>query len=110
MAEEVREPTQADIQLTTARYELFKWVIPAVWIAAAWIPLQAARPITNAFAGKHTAVSVVLTFSFSLTISIALGGGFFAMWRRTRAQRDEIIRLRRRTARLETDLKNATNS
>lgn len=95
------EPTEADRQLMAARWETFKWLIPAVWIAAIWIPLQAALPIVRALAGKHTSFSVTLTFSLAITVSIALAGGFFAQWRQLRAQRAELIRLRRRVATLE---------
>ena len=94
-------PSEADRQLTAARWETFKWLIPAVWIAAIWIPLQAALPIVRAVAGKHTSLSVTLTFSLAITVSIALAGGFFAQWRQLRAQRAELIRLRRKIATLE---------
>jgi hypothetical protein len=99
MAGEAREPTQADIQLTASRYELFKWLVPAVWLIALWIPLRAALPIAKALAGKHTDLAV--TFSLSVTISLVLGGTVYALLRRGREQRSEIIRLRRRCARLE---------
>jgi hypothetical protein len=100
MAGEVREPTQTDIQLTTARYELFKWLVPAVWLVALWVPLRAALPIADALAGKHTDVAV--TFSLSITVSLVLGGTVYSLLRRSKEQREEIIRLRRRCARLET--------
>ena len=102
MLGEKQEPTQADIQLTTARYELFKWFVPAVWLGALWIPLQAALPIAKALAGENT--NVALTFSLSITVSLVLGGTVYALLRRNREQRAEIIRLRRRAARLESRL------
>lgn len=103
MAGEVQAPgpTEADRQLTAARWENFKWLIPAVWIAAIWIPLQAALPIAKVLAGKNTHVDVTLAFSFSIVVSLSLAGGFVAMTRRARAQRAEIIRLRRRVSQLE---------
>ncbi|MFI4990898.1 MAG: hypothetical protein ACHQHO_08320 [Solirubrobacterales bacterium] len=107
MAEEVREPTQADVQLTATRYELFKWLIPVVWIVALWIPLRAALPIAKALAGKHTDIAV--TFSLSITVSLVLGGTVYALLRRNREQRAEVIRLRRRCARLETSQASPTN-
>jgi hypothetical protein len=108
MAQEPQEPTQADIQLTAARYELFKWLIPAVWLLALWIPLRAALPIAKALAGKHT--SIALTFSLSITISLVLGGTVYALVRRNREQRTEIIRLRRRCTRLEAAQPAGANS
>jgi hypothetical protein len=100
MEGEIREPTQADIQLTATRYELFKWLVPAVWLAALWLPLRAALPIAKALAGKHTDLAV--SFSLSITVSLVLGGTVYALMRRSREQRAEIIRLRRRCARLES--------
>lgn len=91
------------MQRVMARYELLTRCVPALWIAALWIPLQAIYPIAKVLAGKHT--DVTLTVSISIAITLALGGGYFALWRRTKAQRDEIIRLRGRTSELEGELK-----
>jgi hypothetical protein len=107
MEGEIGGPTQADVQLTTARYELFKWFIPAIWLVALWIPLQAALPIARALAGKHT--DVAITFSLSITVSVVLGGTVYALLRRSKEQRAEIIRLRRRCARLETGQETPTS-
>ncbi len=103
MAQEVqaREPTEADLHLTAARWESFKWLVPAVWIAAVWIPLQAALPIVRALAGKNTHVDITLAFSLSIVVTLSVGGGFAAVLRRSRAQREEIVRLRRRISQLE---------
>lgn len=103
MAQEAqaREPTEADRHLAAARWESFKWLIPAVWIAAVWVPLQAALPIVRALAGKNTHLDVTLVFSLSIVVTLSAAGGFAALLRRSRAQREEIIRLRRRVSQLE---------
>ncbi len=96
------EPTEVQLGRIAARYELFQRFVPAVWIMAAWIPLQAVYPIAKVLAGKHTDVAV--TFSVSIAISLALGGGYIALVRRARAQGRELVRLRERCTRLEAEL------
>jgi hypothetical protein len=82
---------------------LFKRFVPAVWVLAAWVPLQAVYPIARVLAGKHT--DVAITFSVSIAISLALGGGYVALVRKLKAQGQELIRLRDRCAKLEGELK-----
>jgi len=94
------EPTQADLQLK--RYELAKSVVPVFWIAALWIPLRGALPIARTLAGKHT--NVTLTVTISIAFSVALSAGVLALLRRSKEQRDELRRLRRRCATLEKEL------
>jgi len=91
---------RAEIQLR--RYELYKWLVPVVWIASLWIPLQAILPIARALAGRQTNVSVTLTLS--IVVSLAFGAGMLAMFIRSRAQRRELRRLRSRITELEKEL------
>jgi hypothetical protein len=77
-------------------------VAPAVWIVALWVPLRAAEPLAEALAGEHT--SLTFRFSVTIAISIALGAGMLALAMRTRAQRKELQRLRRRCELLEREL------
>jgi hypothetical protein len=96
-------PTQAEAQLR--RYELLKSLVNILWVVSLWVPLQAARPIAETFAGKDTNVEFTLTVS--LGISVALGAGLLAQLTKARAQRDELRRLRRRISDLEEELAQA---
>lgn len=99
------EPTQAEIQLSGRRYEVAKSLVYVLYIAALWIPLQAVRPIAEAFAGKDT--SVTLTITITIGLSVAFGAGMLAILVRTREQRRELRRLRRRCADLERELESS---
>ena len=99
------EPTPAEIQQVSSRYDALKLVALAVPIASLWIPLQAVLPIAKVLAGKHT--SVTITISISVVITLSIGAGYAALWRKSRAQRGEIVRLRGRVGQLETELRAA---
>jgi hypothetical protein len=85
------------------RYELAKSVIPIFWILSLWVPLRGALPIAETLAGKDTNVAV--TVSISIAFTVALGAGVLALLQRSKAQRAELVRLRRRCANLETELR-----
>jgi hypothetical protein len=103
--EDTLEPVSTR-QLAAARYRLLHRLVPVVWIAALWIPLNALYPIAHVLAGKHTNVGI--TISVSVAISLALGSGYMALMKRHRAQSAELIRLRERCARLEGELVSQT--
>jgi hypothetical protein len=99
------EPTEVAVQRIMARYELFKRFVPAVWILAAWVPLQAVYPIAQVLAGKQTNVTV--TVSISVVITLTLAGAYGALVRKARTQGQELVRLRERCNTLEVDLDEA---
>ena len=85
------------------RYALARQAIPpALWIVSLWVPLQAVQPIADTLAGQDTSLSV--TFSVTIGISIALGAGMMALLGRSRGQRAELLRLRKRCVDLEQEL------
>ena len=93
---------EVEVQRFLARTEFLGRFVPAVWIAAAWIPLQAIYPIAKVLAGQNT--HVVITISASLAISLSLSGAYLSLIRRTRAQNREVLRLRERCGELEAQL------
>ncbi len=98
--------TQAEVALR--RYELLKSLVNILWVVSLWIPLRAALPIAEAFAGKDTNVNFTLTLSIG--ISVAMGAGLLASLSRSRARKDEIRRLRRRCTDLEEELEQVTKA
>jgi hypothetical protein len=96
------EPTALEVRRVERRYDLARSIVPVAWIASLWIPLQGAIPIAEALAGQDT--NVTLTVSISIVFSLAVSAGFLALLRRTKEQRDELRRLRRRCNDLETQL------
>jgi hypothetical protein len=96
------EPTSVEIERVARRYDLAKSLVPVAWIAALWIPIQAAVPIARALAGKHTDLTV--TISISIAFTVALGAGVASLLRKNKEQRDELRRQRRRITTLEQEL------
>lgn len=94
------EPSDNEVKLQ--RYELLKSLAPILYIIALAIPIWAAQPIAADLAGKTT--DVKLTISITLVASLALGAGFWAMFRKTRVQAEELRRQRRRITTLEDEL------
>lgn len=87
------------IAAAVGRYQAITRAMPALWVIAAWVPIQAITPIARALAGRHTSVSVV--FSLSITFSIVIGGSLLVQRKKIRAQAAELIRLRARCDQLE---------
>jgi hypothetical protein len=100
-----RQPTELEILRVQRRYDLLTRLAPAVWIASLWIPLQAVQPIADALAGKDTNVAV--TVSVSIVVTLSVSAGLIALMRRTREQRKELERLRKRCGELEAALEEA---
>jgi len=96
---------EASNEIALQRYELLKRLVPILWIATLWLPVHALQPIARSLAGEDT--NVTITFTVTLGITLALGAGAMALLRRSSEQRGEIIRLRRRCANLEKELKEA---
>ncbi len=63
-------------------------------------------PIARVLAGKHT--DVAITFSVSIAISLALGGGYVSLVRKLKAQSRELVRLRVRCEEFEKATSRAT--
>jgi hypothetical protein len=103
MATDEQQPAQIEVERVVRRYDLAKSVVPAIWIASFWVPLQGALPIAKALAGEHTEVAI--TLSISIVFSVALGAGVLSLLRRLKEQRKEMLRLRRRCSNLEEELK-----
>jgi len=97
-AEGERHKWESQIKL----YELLQWPGRALAVAALYLPIKAAQPIAESFAGKNT--NVTLTISVTLALSVMLGAGFLAQARKIRDQRRELQRLRRRITTLEDEL------
>lgn len=75
------------------RYDLAKWTLPPlIWIISLWVPLTAALPIAKALAGQHT--TLVISFSFTLVVSLVTSGGMLAMFLRGKERQKELRRLR----------------
>lgn len=96
--------TKHDVELarTVGRYQLFRSLAPAIWIATSALPIVAAVPVARALSGKDT--NVTLTVSISIAFTLIVGGTVLALLRKTAAQRAEIERLRRRIEELEKEL------
>jgi hypothetical protein len=91
-------PSPARIQ-AAIRYDLYKRLVPVLYIAASAIPIWAMVPIAQAFAGRQT--NLTLTFTAAITVSVVLGGGNVLQWWRGRQQGKELRRLREQITKLE---------
>jgi hypothetical protein len=98
----MKSEDEVEVHRIRARAEFLGRLVPAAWIAAAWIPLQAIYPIAKVLAGQNTHVAI--TVSASIAISLSIGGAYFSLVRRARAQNQEILRLLRRCSELEAQL------
>lgn len=100
MAGDGREPSDNEVKLR--RYELLKSFVPILYIVALAVPIWMSQPIASDLAGKTT--DVKLTVSITLVASLSLAAGFWAMYRKTRVQAEELKRQRRRITTLEEEL------
>jgi hypothetical protein len=86
----------------TDLYDVLKLIIPVLWIAATWLPLTASEPIAHDLSGKST--NVGLTLSITISVTIVVSAALVALLLKTRGQREELRRLRRRITDLELEL------
>jgi hypothetical protein len=85
-----------------ARFDLYKRLVWVLYILAVYVPLRAVEPIADTLSGQDTHVTVAI--GINITISIVLGGAALVLLLKTRRQREEIERLRRRTDQLEAKM------
>ena len=98
----MKSKDEVEVQRILARTEFLGRFVPAIWIIAAWIPLQAIYPIARVLAGHDTHVAITVSASIAITLSV--GGAYLSLIRRARAQSQEILRLLQRCGELEAQL------
>lgn len=98
----VEVPADPELARIATRYDLYKRLIPVLYIVVSAVPIWAMIPIAQALAGRQTNLTVTLTAG--ITVSAILGGGNAWQYVVGRGRRAEIQRLRQRVSKLEGDL------
>jgi hypothetical protein len=100
-----------DLARIHERYRLLRWLVVSLGVAVAIVstrvPLEAARPMVEAVAGKQTDVRLLLTASLSIAVALTATAAFTVA--RIQGQKKEITRLRKRVTELEERLLDRRN-
>lgn len=101
--EEVQQEIRpVDLAKVEGRYDLLSKLVTALWIVALWFPFKAIQPIADSLAGEDTNLGI--TISISLAFAGASWIGTAVTLYRSKKQRHEIERLRKRSIDLEKEL------